>query len=97
MGVVTLRIGKKLEETVLSDLREFNYSTKTEYFRQAIRELHQKLRTEKAIAQLARNKGFAKRMGIKEPTEEGYERAREEVGREILEKFKAKSLPAGKP
>ena len=89
MGVVTLRIGKKLEETVLSDLREFNYSTKTEYFRQAIRELHQKLRTEKAIAQLARNKGFAKRLGIKEPTEEEYERAREEAAREIVARIRA--------
>ena len=94
MGVVTLRIGKKLEETVLSDLREFNYSTKTEYFRQAIRELHQRLRTEKAIAQLARNKGFAKRMGIKEPTEEGYELAREEAFKEIVQELKSKSLQA---
>ncbi|MCX6799019.1 MAG: hypothetical protein NTW59_02910, partial [Candidatus Diapherotrites archaeon] len=89
MGIVTLRLGKKLEEVVRGDLREFNYSTKTEYFRQAIRELHQKLRAEKAIVQLARNKGFAKRAGIKEPTEEEYERIREEVGRKIVARIRS--------
>ncbi len=87
MGIVSLRLGERIERLVKSDLKEFNYSTKTEYFRQAIRELHQKLRTEKAIAELARNKGFAKRLGIKEPTPEEYERIREEAAREVVAKL----------
>ena len=95
MDVISLRLGKKLDNVVEKDLKEFNYSTKTEYIRQAIRELHDKLKTEKAIMTLARNKGFAKRAGIKEPTEEEYERIREEVGQKILARFK--SLPAEKP
>ncbi len=94
MDVISLRLGKKLDSVVEKDLKEFNYSTKTEYIRQAIRELHDKLSTEKAIMTLARNKSFAKRAGIKEPTEEGYKRIRKEVGQKILNRFK--SLPAEK-
>lgn len=97
MGTVSFRLGKKFESAIQSDLKEFNYSTKTEYIRQAVRELHQRLSAEKAIAQLAKNKGFAKRAGYKYPTPEEYERVREEVEREILDKFKAKSLQAKKP
>ena len=89
MDIVSLRLGRKLDGLLEKDLKDFNYSTRTEYIRQAIRELHEKLREEKAIAELAKNKGFAKRMGIKEPTEEEYERAREEVGRKILLRFKS--------
>lgn len=89
MDIVSLRLGKKFGAIVKKDMRDFNYSTKTEYIRQAIRELHEKLRTEKAIAELAKNKGFAKRMGIKEPTEEEYERVREEVFRELVQRLKS--------
>lgn len=88
MNVVSLRLGKKFEGIIRSDIKEFNYSTKTEYIRQAIRELHEKLTTERAIAQLAKNKGFAKRLGYKEPTPEEYERAREEAAQELFSKLK---------
>ena len=88
MGIVSLRLDSKFEKLIQRDLKDFNYAGKTEYIRQAIRELHERLRTERAIAALAKNKGFAKRAGIKEPTEEEYERIREEVGREILDEFK---------
>ena len=97
MAITSIRLGKRFEGIVQKDLREFNYSTKTEYIRQAIRELHEKLRTEKAIRELAKNKGFAKRAGYKEPTQEEYERVREEVGKEILEEFRVRSLQANKP
>lgn len=90
MDIVSLRLGKKFGAIVKKDMRDFNYRTRTEYIRHAIRELHEKLRTEKAIAELARNKGFAKRMGIKEPTEGEYERAREEAAREYLKSLRAK-------
>jgi|GEM_PF-1151482 len=94
MDIVSLRLGKKFGAIVKKDMRDFNYRTRTEYIRHAIRELHEKLRTEKAIAELARNKGFAKRAGIKEPTEEEYERVREEVFRELVQRLK--SPQAGK-
>ena len=84
-----MRLGKKLDGVVEKDLKEFNYSTKTEYIRQAIRELHDKLKTEKAIRQFAKNKGFAKRAGVKEPTEEEYERNREEAAREVVAKLRS--------
>jgi len=89
MEITSLRLGKQFEKTIRQDLKEFNYSTKTEYIRQAIRELHQKLRAERAIAALARNKGFAKRAGYKEPTEEEYERNREQAAREYFAELKA--------
>lgn len=88
MAVVSFRLGKRFEGIVKSDIKEFNYSTKTEYIRQAIRELHERLSTEKAIAQLARNKGFAKRAGYKEPTPEEYERNREAAFKELLAELK---------
>jgi len=88
MDVVSLRLGKKFESIIRQDIRDFNFGTKTEYIRQAIRELHERLETERAIAKLAKAKGFAKRAGYKEPTEEEYESAREEVGRKILARFK---------
>ena len=89
MNVVSLRLGKKFEGIIRSDIKEFNYSTKTEYIRQAIRELHDRLDTERAIAQLAKNKGFAKRLGYKEPTPEEYERNREAAFREIVQRLKS--------
>ena len=95
MGIVSLRLDSKFEKLIQRDLKDFNYAGKTEYIRQAIRELHEKLRAERAIAALAKNKGFAKRAGIKGPTEEEYERIREEVGREYLKKLK--SPRAGQP
>ena len=88
MNVVSLRLGKKLESLVKMDLKEFNFGTKTEYIRQAIRELHDKLKTEKAIMELAKSKGFAKRLGYKEPTQEEYERNREAAFRELLQELK---------
>ena len=87
MNVVSLRLGKKLESLVEMDLNEFNFGTKTEYIRQAIRELHDKLRTEKAIMELAKSKGFAKRLGYKEPTEEEYERNREEAAQRLFKRL----------
>ena len=84
-----MRLGKKFGAIVKKDMRDFNYRTRTEYIRHAIRELHEKLRTEKAIAELARNKGFAKKAGYKEPTPEEYERNREEAFRELVEGLKS--------
>jgi len=89
MNVVSLRLGKKLESLVKMDLKEFNFGTKTEYIRQAIRELHDKLKTEKAIMELAKSKGFAKRLGYKEPTPKEYEMAREEAFRTIVQRLKS--------
>ncbi len=89
MDVISLRLGKKLDSVVEKDLKEFNYSTKTEYIRQAIRELHDRLSTELAIRKLAKAKGFAKRAGYKEPTEEEYERVREEVARDLVAKLRS--------
>jgi len=94
MDAISFRPGKRFERIINSDLKEFSYSTRTEYIRQAIRELHQKLSAEKAIAQLAKNRGLAKRLGYKEPTEEEYERAREEAARELFAELKVKSLRA---
>jgi len=88
MGVISFRSGKKLEALIQKDIRDFNFSTKTEYIRQAIRELHDRLGTELAIRKLAKARGFAKRAGYKEPTLEEYERVRGEVGRKILARFK---------
>ncbi len=90
MGVTTLRLGSKLEKLVQRDLKEFNYSTKTEYIRQAVRELHDRLTTELAIAELAKAKGFAKRAGYKEPTPEEYERNREEAAHELFRELKSR-------
>jgi len=89
MDVVSLRLGKKFESIIKQDIHDFNFGTKTEYIRQAIRELHERLETERAISRLAKVKGFAKRAGYKEPTPEEYERAREKVGRAILARFKS--------
>lgn len=89
MNITSIRLGKQFESLVQKDIADFNYGTKTEYIRQAIRELHERLATERAIAELAKSKGFAKRLGYKEPTEEEYEQAREEAGKEILRRFKS--------
>lgn len=97
MGVATVRFGKKLEMLIKRDLRDFNFGTKTEYIRQAVRELHERLRTERAIRELAKNKGFAKRAGVKPPTLEEYERNREKAFREVFAELRAKSLLAKKP
>jgi Arc/MetJ-type ribon-helix-helix transcriptional regulator len=90
MNVSSLRLGKKLERMVQGDIRDFNFSTKTEYIRQAIRELHERLDTERAIRKLAKTKGFAKRAGYKEPTPEEYERNRQEAAEELFAGLKAR-------
>jgi len=88
MNVVSIRLGKQFDSLVQKDIVEFNYGTRTEYIRQAIRELHNRLATERAIAELAKSKGFAKRLGYKEPTQEEYEMNRETAFRELLQKLK---------
>jgi len=95
MATATVRFGKKFETLMQRDIREFDYSTKTEYIRQAVRELHERLSTERAIRQLAKNKGFAKRAGYKDLTQEEYEKNREEAAREYFKKLKF--LQAGQP
>ena len=95
MGVATIRFDSRFESIIQKDLKEFNYSTKTEYIRQAVRELHNRLRAENAISELAKAKGFAKKAGIKEQAGARYEQLRQQAAQELFNELK--SLQAKRP
>ncbi|MBN1792890.1 hypothetical protein JW826_04380 [Candidatus Woesearchaeota archaeon] len=64
-----------------------NYSTKTEFIREAIRDKIKKINLEKIRPELLKNLGAARKKGQPQTTPEDERRIREEVGREYAKRF----------
>jgi len=84
--LVNLRIDGKLLKELDSVVNASNFSNRTEFVKAAIRKFIDDHETKKALAELRKHFGEGKRLGIKEPTPEEFEKTREEVGRRSLER-----------
>lgn len=77
----------KLQETVLRKvdqvLKPLNFSNRTEFIREAVREKLNKIETEQFMRKLAKFKGAAKTT----VSDERMHQVREEVAREYAERF----------
>lgn len=83
MDAVCIKLDKKVLNKMDRCMKENNYSTKTEFIREAIRDKMTELEKETAIAQLKKLLGASK----KKTSEEEYKRGREEVMKELGKKF----------
>jgi len=81
---VNFRIRKDLLLEIDKIVQEGFYSNKSELFKEAIRRILEEYKTKRLISELKKKQGEGKRLGINEPTEEEFEKIREEVGKEYL-------------
>jgi Arc/MetJ-type ribon-helix-helix transcriptional regulator len=88
--LLSVRLEKPLLAVMSRDMKDFHYSTKSDFLREAIREKHLKLeeerRKDKAIEMLIKLKG-SKKFTF---TEEEYRRNREEVGDKLFAEYEKK-------
>ena len=84
--MINLRLGKNLLKEIDRIVREGLYESRTEFIREVLRKSVEERKKEKLIKSLRARLGEGKRLGIKEPTEEEFERIREEVGNRTLKK-----------
>jgi Arc/MetJ-type ribon-helix-helix transcriptional regulator len=82
--LVNLRLDEKLLKDIDAVVKESNFSNRTEFVKSAVRKMIDDYQTKKALASLKKHFGEGKRLGIKEPTPEEFEKIREKVGRESL-------------
>ncbi|MFH1210287.1 MAG: ribbon-helix-helix domain-containing protein [archaeon] len=61
MRTVTVKLSKETSDEIELLLKRFHYSTKTDFFREAIREKIHKLEVEAFARELLKYKGFAKK------------------------------------
>lgn len=83
MDAVCIKMDKRLSKNMDTVMKEHNYSTKTEFIREAIRDKLTELEKEKMITHLKKLVGASK----KKTTEDEYERVREEVMKELGKSF----------
>lgn len=85
--LVNFRLDCKLLREIDSAVAESSFSNRTELVKAAIRKFIDDYQTKKALEELKKHFGEGKRLGIKEPTPEEFEKIREEVGNRTLKKF----------
>lgn len=83
MEAVCIKLDRRVSKNIDIAIKENNYSTKTEFIREAIRDKLTDLEKEKMITHLRKLVGASK----KKTTEKEYERVREEVARGYAKKF----------
>ena len=93
MENISLKLDENIARQIEKDLKEFNYSTKTEFIREAIRdklnELKEKRKRENAWKALFDARGVFRGKG-KAKTDEEFRKIREQVGNEFFKKMKKK-------
>jgi len=85
-AMVNLRLNDKLLRKLDGAVKQGLYSNRTEFIKSAIIKAIDDFETKQIILELKRKQGEGKRLGIKEPTPEEFERIREEVGNRTLKK-----------
>ena len=81
MESITIKVEKAFSKEIEKAMKP-NYSTKTEFIREAIRDKIQRLRTEQTLAEVKRLFGSGKT----KTTDEELRKIREEVGREYAKR-----------
>ena len=82
--LVNLRLDEKLLKNIDSVVKGSNFSNRTEFVKAAVRKFIDDYETKSALAEVKKHFGEGKRLGIKEPTPEEFEKIREEVGNKML-------------
>ena len=86
MDTISFKLQEDIVKTMDKLIKPLHFNNRTEFIREAIREMIWKIETEIMMHQLKKYKGAAK----VHVTEEQYEKAREEVGREIAKEMRVK-------
>ena len=93
MEYISFRLEKAIVKQIEKVLKEFHYSTKSDFLRDAIREKLKKLEEErerkKAWKALYAARGILKGKG-KAKTDEEWYKLREEAGKELIEYYEKK-------
>ena len=93
MENVCLRLDSALSKQIEKDMKEFRYSTKTEFIREAIRsklkELEEERKRNEGWKALVAAKGIFKGKG-KAKTDEEFRKLQEEAAEEFFEEMKKK-------
>ncbi len=82
-AMVNLRLGEKLLKEIDTVVKHSTYESRTEFIREALRKMLEEHKKQRLIASLRSRLGEGKRLGIKEPTPEEFERIREKVWEEL--------------
>ncbi len=88
MEHISIKLEKAMAKQIYRDMKDFNYSTKTEFIRESIREKLKKNEEERkrkqAWQELVAARGIFRGKG-KAKTDEEFRKLREEAGTEFLE------------
>jgi len=90
MESICIRLDSALAEQIEKDMKEFKYSTKTEFIREAIRDKLNENRKERAMSALLSARGILKGQG-RAKTDEEWRRLKEEAGDEFFKQFEEKT------
>ncbi|MFH1211319.1 MAG: ribbon-helix-helix domain-containing protein [Candidatus Woesearchaeota archaeon] len=83
MEAVCVKLDERIIKSMDSNMRKHNYSTRTDFIREAIRDKLRALEKEKAISELRNFLGSAKA----KVSDKRHEQIRDEVAKEFAEKF----------
>jgi len=84
--LVNMRLDSKFLREVDSVARQALFANRTEFIKDSLRKAIDDFQTKQALKKLRKHYGEGKRLGIKEPTPEEFEKIREEVGNRMLRK-----------
>lgn len=84
--MVNLRLGEKLLREIDSIVKRSTYESRTEFIRQALHKEVSEQKKKELIESFRKKRGIGTRMGIKMPTDEEFEKIREDVWNEMYEK-----------
>ncbi|MDD3160118.1 MAG: ribbon-helix-helix domain-containing protein [Candidatus ainarchaeum sp.] len=85
--LVNLRLNDSLIEKIDDIVTRGIYSNRTEFIKHSLITTINDFETKEAINRLKSNSGFAKKAGIKEPTNEEMKTIRENLGKDLLKKY----------
>ncbi len=86
MEVVSVKFQENVLKKIDSSMSRHNFNSRTEFIREAVRDKLEELNREELIQEFMKMKGKSK----KKTTYEENRRTREEVGRELIEKYNKK-------
>ncbi len=85
-NLVHLRLGEKLTREIDAIVRHETYENRSAFIKEALRRVIDEYRKRRIIESLTKRRGEGRRLGIKELSDEEYERIRERLGNQLFMK-----------
>jgi len=85
-NLVHLRLGEKLIKEIDLIVERETFENRSEFIKEALRKEVEEHRKKELIESLRKKLGEGKRLGLKEPAPEEFEKIRERVANKILKK-----------